>query len=162
MMREVMWRRLSKILDESIEVPDLMIIDGGRGQLNAIVGVMQELKLSIPSVAMSKGVMRHAGMEKFHTTEGKVISPDKNSAVMKYLQILRDEAHNFAIKTHRNKRSRAINLSKLEEIENIGQKRKQSLLNYFGSYKAVKEASIEELSQVKGIGKIIANKILGE
>jgi excinuclease ABC subunit C len=84
---------------------------------------------------------------------------DKNSPVMKYLQILRDEAHNFAIKKHRDKRSKAIKISSLNDIPDIGEIRKKSLLNYFGSYSAICDAKQEELEKVHGISKQLAEKI---
>lgn len=159
MLREVMKRRLAKVVSKTGPIPSLMIIDGGIQHMNVVKQVMENLELNIPFVCMAKGKERNAGKENFFLPGKASFTIDKNEPVMKYLQILRDEAHNFAIKTHRNKRSKAIYASELDLIENIGEKRKKALLNYFGSMQAIKIASVEELQQVKTINKSLAKTI---
>ncbi|MDE8611313.1 excinuclease ABC subunit UvrC [Rickettsia felis] len=159
MLRQVLTRRLTRLKNEPHKLPSLMIIDGGRGHLGVVKEVMDKFEMNIPFVCMSKGVDRNAGLEQFHMTGKEVFTLDKNLPIMKYLQILRDEAHNFAIKNHRLGRSRAIKLSSLDDIEGIGETRKKALLHYFGSYKAVCDATIDELTKVNGINKSLAEMI---
>ncbi|CAK6518661.1 excinuclease ABC subunit UvrC [Rickettsia helvetica] len=159
MLRQVLTRRLTRLKNEPHKLPNLMIIDGGRGHLGIVKEVMDKFEMNIPFVCMSKGVDRNAGLEQFHMTGKEVFTLDKNLPIMKYLQILRDEAHNFAIKNHRLGRSRAIKISSLDDIEGIGETRKKALLHYFGSYKAVCDATIDELAKVNGISKSLAEMI---
>ncbi|MFP3013193.1 MAG: excinuclease ABC subunit UvrC [Rickettsia sp.] len=159
MLRQVLTRRLTRLKNEPHKLPSLMIIDGGKGHLRLVKEVMDKFEMNIPFVCMSKGVDRNAGLEQFHMTGQEVFTLDKNLPTMKYLQILRDEAHNFAIKNHRLGRSRAIKLSSLDDIEGIGETRKKALLHYFGSYKAVCDATIDELTKVNGINKSLAEMI---
>jgi len=159
MLRQVLTRRLTRLKQEPHRSPSLMIIDGGKGHLGIVKEVMDKLEIYISFVCMSKGVDRNAGLEQFHMINREVFTLDKNLPLMKYLQILRDEAHNFAIKNHRLGRSRAIKLSSLDEIEGIGEVRKKSLLHYFGSYKAVSDATADELAKVSGISKSLAKMI---
>ena len=159
MLRQVLTRRLTRLKNEPHKLPSLMIIDGGKGHLGIVKEVMDKFEMNIPFVCMSKGVDRNAGLEQFHMTGKEVFTLDKNLPIMKYLQILRDEAHNFAIKNHRLGRSRAIKLSSLDDIEGIGETRKKALLHYFGSYKAVCDATIDELTKVNGINKSLAEMI---
>ncbi|WCR57304.1 MAG: UvrABC system protein C [Rickettsia asembonensis] len=160
---EMLWlvltRRLTRLKNEPHKLPSLMIIDGGKGHLRLVKEVMDKFEMNIPFVCMSKGVDRNAGLEQFHMTGKEVFTLDKNLPIMKYLQILRDEAHNFAIKNHRLGRSRSIKLSSLDDIEGIGETRKKALLHYFGSYKAVCDATIDELTKVNGINKSLAEMI---
>jgi excinuclease ABC subunit C len=159
MLRQVLTRRFTRLQREQNKTPSLMIIDGGKGHLSVVCEVMKKFNLTIPFVCMSKGPDRNAGKEQFHTMDRAVFTLDKNENIMRYLQILRDEAHNFAIKNHRKKRSKAISVSSLDEIKSIGKIRKTALLNYFGSYKAICEASITELSKVSTISKSCAKNI---
>jgi len=159
MIRQVLTRRLTRLKNEPHKLPSLMIIDGGRGHLGVVKEVMDKFEMNIPFVCMSKGPERNAGLEQFHMVGKEAFTIDKNLSVMKYLQILRDEAHNFAIKNHRLGRSRAIKLSSLDDIEGIGETRKKALLHYFGSYKAVCDATIDELAKVNGISKSLAEMI---
>ena len=159
MLRQVLTRRLTRLKNEPHKLPSLMIIDGGKGHLGIVKEVMDKFEMNIPFVCMSKGVDRNADLEQFHMTGKEVFTLDKNLPIMKYLQILRDEAHNFAIKNHRLGRSRAIKLSSLDDIEGIGETRKKALLHYFGSYKAVCDATIDELTKVNGINKSLAEMI---
>ncbi|HJD55002.1 MAG TPA: excinuclease ABC subunit UvrC [Rickettsia endosymbiont of Proechinophthirus fluctus] len=159
MLRQVLTRRLTRLRQEPHKLPSLMIIDGGKGHLGVVKEVMDKFEMNIPFVCMSKGVDRNAGFEQFHVIGKEVFTLDKNLPVMKYLQILRDEAHNFAIKNHRLGRSRAIKISRLDDIEGVGETRKKALLHYFGSYKAVCDATIYELAKVNGINKLLAEMI---
>lgn len=159
MLRHVLTRRFKRLEAEPFKAASLMIIDGGKGHLSVVEKIMTEFGLDIPFVCMSKGPDRNAGYEQFHMTGRDAFTLDKNLPVMKYLQILRDEAHNHAIKNHRLKRSKAIKISSLDDINSIGEVRKKALLHYFGSYKAICEATIDELSKVKGINQKIAKTI---
>ncbi|KJV62313.1 excinuclease ABC subunit UvrC [Rickettsia amblyommatis] len=159
MLRQVLTRRLTRLRQEPHKLPSLMIIDGGKGHLGVVKEVMDKFEMNIPFVCMLKGVERNAGLEQFHVIGKEVFTLDKNLLVMKYLQILRDEAHNFAIKNHRLGRSRAIKISSLDDIEGVGETRKKALLHYFGSYKAVCDATIDELAKVNGINKSLAEMI---
>ncbi|WP_342225103.1 excinuclease ABC subunit UvrC [Rickettsia endosymbiont of Urophora cardui] len=159
MLRQVLTRRLTRLKQEPHRLPSLMIIDGGKGHLGIVKEVMNKLQMDISFVCMSKGPDRNAGLEQFHMVGREVFTLNKNLPLMKYLQILRDEAHNFAIKNHRLSRSRAIKVSSLDEIEGIGDTRKKALLHYFGSYKAVSDATLDELSKIKGISKSLAKMI---
>lgn len=159
MLRKVLTRRFTRLKNEPHKSPSLMIIDGGKGHLSVVQKIMEEFNINIPFVCMSKGPDRNAGLEQFHMPDKEVFTLDKNLPVMKYLQILRDEAHNFAIKNHRLRRSKAIKSSSLDEIDSIGASRKKALLHYFGSYKAICEASIDELAKVQGISKNLATTI---
>lgn len=159
MLAEVMAKRLEKIIQNPSLKPSLMIIDGGKGHMNIVESVMQKYGLFVPFVCMSKGPNRNAGLEQFHIPGREVFTLDRDDKVMRYLQILRDEAHNFAIKSHRKKRSKKIKSSILDNIEGIGPKRKKDLLYHFGCAEAVKNASLEELENIQTIGKSVARKI---
>lgn len=159
MLREVLTRRFTRLKSEPARTPDLMIIDGGKGHMSTVLEVMNKFAINIPFVCMSKGPERNAGREQFHRPEKEVFTLDKNEGVMKYLQILRDEVHNFAIKSHRIKRSKSIRYSSLDDIPGIGEKRKKDLLGYFGSFKAVQEASLSDIAKVHGINKELAKII---
>lgn len=160
MLAEVLTRRMKKIKEGKSEAADLMIIDGGKGQLSTAKKVMIKMELDLNIVSMSKGVDRNAGKEIFHLLDGREFTLDKNTKPMKYLQILRDEAHNFAINSHRKKRGKNIYHSSLDKIPGIGQKKKKSLLNYFGGIEEVKNATLKDLMKVEGINKKIAEIIL--
>ncbi len=159
MLREVLRRRLKRLKSEPQRKADLMIIDGGKGHMSIVSEIMNELGLHIPFVCMSKGADRNSGREQFHVPNREVFTLDKNNATMKYLQILRDEVHNFAIKSHRNKRSSAIKHSSLDIIPAIGSARKKALLNYFGSFNAISDATESELRKVDGISDELAKTI---
>ena len=155
MLMEVLTRRLSKLED----TPDLLLIDGGEGQLTSARSVLDELKLDIPLVCISKGIERNAGKEVFHQTGKPAFTLDKSVPVMKYLQILRDEAHRFAITGHRKKRSQAMNFSVLSQIPGIGPKRRKVLINHFTSIAEIKDASIEVLRKLEGLNQKLAEEI---
>jgi excinuclease ABC subunit C len=159
MLREVLTRRIKRLKNDQARKPDLMIIDGGKGHMKIVSEVLAELGVELDFVCMSKGVDRNSGREQFHRPNRDSFTLDKNLEVMKYLQILRDEVHNFAIKSHRGKRSRAIKISSLDNIPKIGKSRKKALLNYFGSFKAICDATSKELANVEGISKELAEII---
>lgn len=159
MMEEVLTRRFKGA--EKDNHPDLIILDGGKGQLSVSENVMHELGLThIPMVAIAKGPDRNAGRERFFMPGRDEFSIDFQSPVMYYLQRLRDEAHRFAIGTHRAKRERKIEKSVLDTIPGVGPKRKKALLQYFGSARHVAEASVKDLMKVDGISRDRAQTIL--
>jgi excinuclease ABC subunit C len=165
MMREVLGRRFSRLLKESPAReasgwPDLLLIDGGKGQLSAVLGVMEELGVDdVPVVAISKGPDRNAGRERFHMPGGKSFTLDDGHPVLYYLQRLRDEAHRFAIGAHRQRRAKTFHKSALDGISGIGPKRKKALLHHFGSAKAVENAGLKDLEAVDGVSTAVAETI---
>jgi excinuclease ABC subunit C len=165
MMREVMRRRYSRLMREDPDQsrghwPDLVLIDGGRGQLNAVIEALDELGIgSLNVMAISKGRQRNAGQEKFHRPgQGSFTLPDGHPALY-FLQRLRDEAHRFAIGSHRVRRSRKLVVSPLDRIPGVGPKRKRALLHHFGSAKAVGRAGRMDIEKVEGISKKTARLI---
>jgi excinuclease ABC subunit C len=162
MMREMITRRFQPLIRDETNAPwpDLLLIDGGQGQLNAVLQVMADLGVSdIPVVAIAKGPDRNAGRERFFIPGKSAFSLEPNDPVLYFLQRIRDEAHRFAITSHRAKRSRAIASNPLDEVPEIGAKRKKALLLHFGSAKAVAESGLADLQKVEGISKAMARKI---
>ncbi len=162
MMREVMQRRFSRLLKEDGLVwPDLVLIDGGKGQLSAVSGVLEDLGVleRTTLVAIAKGPDRNAGRETFHMLGQPEFTLPPKTPVLYYLQRLRDEAHRFAIGTHRAKRKKQMHTSPLDAIEGIGPSRKKALLAWFGSAKAVASAAADDLAKVDGISKKLAGSI---
>jgi excinuclease ABC subunit C len=165
MMREVLQRRFARALKEDPERdrgtwPDLILIDGGQGQLNVAQAVFEELGVADIAVAgIAKGPDRNAGRERFFVPGRAPFSLDPRDPVLYFLQRLRDEAHRFAIGTHRAKRVKALGHSPLDEIAGVGARRKQALLHHFGSARAVARAGLSELERVAGISKTVAKKI---
>ena len=164
MMREMLTRRFSRLLTESPDNreawPDLLLIDGGQGQLSAVLGVLTELGISdLKVVGVAKGPDRDAGREHFHMHGKPSFMLEARDPVLYYVQRLRDEAHRFAIGTHRAKRSKAIGINPLDEIAGIGPTRKKALLQSFGSAKAVSRAGVSDLSAVSGVNKQLAQAI---
>ncbi len=154
MLREVLTRRFKRLQEESDNKPDLVLIDGGAGQLSVATQVLEELGIdNITYVGIAKGVDRNAGREHFFIRGREPFQLPENDAVLHYLQRLRDEAHRFAIGVHRNKRSKSMQVSELDSIAGIGAARKKALLHHFGSARSVAAASIEEIGQVTGISK---------
>ena len=159
MMREVMTRRLRRGKAED-NLPDLMLIDGGLGQLSSVIQVMDALDIHVPVMAVAKGPERDAGNEKLFVPGSKEpILLEHNSALLHFIQRLRDEAHRFAVGSHRIKRRKNTQRATLDEIEGIGPHRRKILIQHFGSPRAVLEASLPELMQVEGINENIAKKI---
>ena len=140
-------------------MPELIIIDGGKGQYSVSREVLNELGLhDLPILAVAKGKNRNAGEEKIYH-ENKEYILKKNDPLLFFIQRLRDEAHRFAISTHRAKRKKSLSRSLLDQIEGIGKQRKRSLLNHFGSARSVESASLEDLKSVEGIEESVARKI---
>jgi excinuclease ABC subunit C len=161
MMRQVMKRRYGRIKIEGSKFPELVILDGGLGQLSVALDVFKELGVEkeFDVIAIAKGPDRNAGNEDFYQPNKAPFKLSKNDPVLYFLQNLRDEVHRFAITGHRAKRSKALVSSQLDEIEDIGKIRKKALLNYFGSIALIKSASIEDLCKVEGISQSLAEKI---
>ena len=167
MMREVMRRRFSRAMKEREDGdcstwPDLVLIDGGLGQLNAVTETLVDLGLSMEDVTLvsiAKGVERNAGREQFFRPGKAPFRLPENAPVLYYLQRLRDEAHRWAIGAHRAKRSADIKKSPLDEIEGIGPARKKALLQYFGSAKEVARAKLADLRAVDGVSEAMASRI---
>ncbi len=161
MMREVMYRRLKRGIVEN-DLPSAMLIDGGKGQLSSVQQIMDELGIhSIALLAVAKGEQRNAGKETLFlgTEPDKEIHLDLKSDLIHLIQRLRDEAHRFAIGSHRIKRAKNMFHETLTEIEGIGEKRKKALLQHFGSPRAIASASLEQIRRVEGISEKIAKKI---
>ncbi|GBR52569.1 excinuclease ABC subunit C [Neokomagataea thailandica NBRC 106555] len=162
MMREVMERRFKNHQSASPEsLPDLLLIDGGQGQFNAVRDILSALGVNVPIAAMAKGPDRDAGREWFFTQHKAPFQLPERDPVLYYLQRLRDEAHRFAITTHRTGRSKKLKSSALDSIPNIGPARKKLLLNHFGSSKGVQQASLDTLLAVPGINHSMAETIYG-
>jgi excinuclease ABC subunit C len=165
MMREVLGRRFARALKEDPERargawPDLVLIDGGAGQLSSALDVFGELGITDVAVAaIAKGPDRNAGRERFFVPGKAPFSLDPRDPVLYFLQRLRDEAHRFAIGTHRARRAKSIGHSLLDDIPGIGAHRKRALLHHFGSARTVARAGLAELERVDGISKRVAKKI---
>ena len=160
-MRQVLDRRYRKIVEGEGRLPDLILIDGGKGQVSAAYQVLGELGLSdLPMVGVAKGEERKPGLEQLIFPErSEPLRLPADNPGLHLIQQIRDEAHRFAISGHRNRRAKARNRSTLEEISGVGAKRRQRLLSRFGGLKGVASASIEELTQVEGISRELAEKI---
>ena len=165
MMKEVLERRFKRLLTEDTKQhsdswPDLLLIDGGAGQIGKVQKILDELNVKdVALIGIAKGPNRNAGQERFFMTGKKPLRLSQDDPVLYYLQRLRDEAHRFAITTHRTKRSKAMTHSSLEEISGIGSGRKKALLHAFGSAKAVEGAGIKDLARVPQISSALAKKI---
>jgi len=163
MMAAMMRRRFSRMIkerDEGAPVPDLVLIDGGKGQLSAVLEVMEELGvMDIPVAAIAKGPERDAGKEAFYIPGKAPFKLPHNDPVLYYLQRLRDEAHRFAIGGHRAKRKKAMTDNPLDGVPGIGPARKKALLTHFGSAKAVRDAALKDLEAVDGVSKAMAKRI---
>ncbi len=162
MMREVLMRRFAKLSEQNFQdnAPDLLVIDGGIGQLNIAIDIIKENKINnIEVISISKDKNRRYGNEKIHSKEKGSFILDKNDPVFFFLQRIRDEAHRFAIGSHRARRTKQINYSKLDDIVGIGQRRKQQLMRHFGSIKSIKEASYDDIIKVPGISEKLAKDI---
>jgi excinuclease ABC subunit C len=167
MMKEVLERRFKRLLKEDPERksdawPDLLLIDGGAGQVSAVAGILAELGIDdVPFVGVAKGIDRDHGKEEFHKPGAAPFALKHNDPVLYFVQRLRDEAHRFAIGTHRAKRAKAIGATPLDEIPGVGATRKRALLAHFGSAKAVSRANLADLKAVDGISETLAEAIYG-
>ncbi len=167
MMKEVLRRRFGRLVKEEEEGqpaarPDLVLIDGGMGQVGAVSEIMADLGVDdIPVVGVAKGPDRDAGLERFYIPGKPYFMLEPKSPVLYYLQRLRDEAHRFAIGTHRTRRAMDMRRNPLDEIEGVGPTRKRALLHAFGSASGVARASIEDLAKVDGVSEALAVRIYG-
>jgi excinuclease ABC subunit C len=166
MMREVFRRRFARQLDEAPDRddgtwPDLVLIDGGKPQLNAAKAVLEDLGIEdVCMVGVAKGPHHgRDGREVFHMLDGREFQLPVNAPVLFYLQRLRDEVHRFAIGAHRDKRSKAIGASPLDEVPGIGPARKKALLMHFGTGRAVRNASLEDLKKAPGVSAGVAQQV---
>ncbi len=162
MIKEVLERRFKRALQEKdnyLTFPDLVLIDGGKGQYSSARSSLNELGLhDIPVIAIAKGKLRNSGNEVFFHN-GKELKFEKNDPTLFFLQRIRDEAHRFAVSAHRAKRKKGMTSSLLDQIEGIGSIRKRALLNHFGSARAVESASLDEIESVDGVEEKVARKI---
>jgi excinuclease ABC subunit C len=166
MMREVMERRFGRALEEDADRtsgtwPDLVLIDGGKGQMSAVKAVIEELGIEdLPLISIAKGPHHgRDGREVFHFPDGREKMLPENSPLLFHLQRLRDEVHRFAIGAHRDKRSRAITASPLDEVPGIGPARKRALLLHFGTASGVRAASLEDLQRAPGVSSAVAQTV---
>ena len=167
MMKEVLTRRFKRLLKDDPDRdkglwPDLLLIDGGAGQVSAVREIMKEYGVEdVPMVGVAKGVDRDAGKEEFHRTGQRPFALRHNDPVLYFVQRLRDEAHRFAIGTHRAKRAKSQMANPLDEISGVGASRKRALLAHFGSAKAVSRANLADLKAVEGVSEALAERIYG-
>ena len=165
MMKEVLGRRFKRLLKEDPERkseawPDLLLIDGGAGQVSAVRDIMREWGVNdIAMIGVAKGIDRNAGKEEFYRTGKPVMALRQNDPVLYFVQRLRDEAHRFAIGTHRAKRAKSNMKNPLDDIDGVGPKRKKALLAHFGSAKAVTRANLVDLKAVEGVSDAMAEII---
>ena len=165
MMKEVLTRRFQRLLKEdpdrtSGNWPDLLLIDGGAGQVSAVAGIMKDLEVDdIPMIGVAKGVDREAGKEEFHRTGLHPMALRHNDPVLYFIQRMRDEVHRFAIGTHRAKRAKSVGATPLDDVPGVGAARKRALLAHFGSAKAVARANLSDLTVVEGISGAMAETI---
>jgi excinuclease ABC subunit C len=162
-MREVLQRRYEKVARGEGVVPDLILIDGGRGQVNAARTVLAELGFAdVDLMGVAKGPERKPGLEEIVLADGRVLQLDKDHPGLHLIQSIRDEAHRFAITGHRHRRAKRRVTSTLESISGIGAKRRRQLLERFGGLKGVQAASVDDLAQVEGISRTLAERIYRE
>ena len=165
MMREVLTRRFQRLLKEdpdreSEAWPDLLLIDGGAGQVTATRQIMESLGITdVPFVGVAKGIDRDQGKEEFHRPGRSAMALKRNDPVLYFIQRLRDEAHRYAIGAHRAKRAKTISATPLDDIPGVGATRKRALLTHFGSAKAVSRANLADLKAVDGVSEAMAQKI---
>ncbi len=165
MMKEVLTRRFERLLKEDPDRqsgawPDLLLIDGGAGQVSAVTGILEDLGVEdVPIVGVAKGIDRDLGKEEFHRPGQRPFSLQHNSPVLYFIQRLRDEAHRWAIGAHRAKRAKSIGATPLDEVPGIGAARKRALLAHFGSAKAVSRAGLTDLKAVDGISEAVAQTV---
>jgi excinuclease ABC subunit C len=160
-MRQVLTRRYEKIAAGEGIAPDVILIDGGKGQIGVAVEVIEEVGLTdVLLVGVAKGETRKPGLEQLVVpSRGQTLQLPRDSGALHLVQTIRDEAHRFAITGHRARRGKARVTSSLEEVEGIGTKRRQRLLTRFGGLQGVRAASVDDLCQVEGIHRALAEKI---
>lgn len=160
-MKQALMRRYKRILDEKLELPDLVIVDGGKGQLTQAEEVFLELGIDTGLLlGVSKGADRKVGMEQLWLVgEHRPLVLDESNKALHIIQHIRDEAHRFAITKHRQQRKKSATKSLLEEIPGVGAKRRQSLLKHFGGWQEIEKASVKDIAKAPGISPAIAQKI---
>jgi excinuclease ABC subunit C len=160
-LREAVKRRYTRIRDGEVPAPDLLLIDGGRGQVNAVLPVLAGLGFgALPVIGVSKGPDRKPGQERLHRGgSGQVLALAPDSPALRLIQRIRDEAHRFAIQGHRRRRARRHQESVLETVPGLGPAKRRALLSHFGGLQGVVRAGAADLSQVKGIGAALAQVI---
>ena len=160
-MSQVVRRRYTRLIKEEAKLPDIILIDGGKGQISVAKKELDELQiLHIPILGVAKGTTRKPGLENLILAlEKKTVDCDSSSPALHLIQHIRDEAHRFAITAHRQRRKKTRNSSTLEDIEGIGNKRRQSLIKHFGGMQGIAKAGIDDLANVQGINKNLAQKI---
>ncbi|MEM5544057.1 excinuclease ABC subunit UvrC [Sulfitobacter sp. AS92] len=167
MMKEVLHRRFKRLIKEDPDRsrglwPDLLLIDGGAGQVSAVASIMAQHGVqNIPMIGVAKGIDRDAGKEEFHRVGKRVMALRHNDPVLYFVQRLRDEAHRFAIGTHRAKRAKGVSATPLDDVPGVGAARKRALLAHFGSAKAVGRANLSDLKAVEGVSDALAETIYG-
>ena len=165
MMKEVLKRRFKRLLKEDPDReteawPDLLLIDGGAGQISAVKEIMDDLGVEdVPFIGVAKGIDRDQGKEEFHRPGSTAFALKRNDPVLYFVQRMRDEAHRFAIGAHRNKRAKAVSATPLDDVPGVGAARKRALLAHFGSAKAVTRANLADLKAVEGVSEGLAQKI---
>ncbi len=165
MMKEVLTRRFQRLLKEDPDRetgawPDLILIDGGAGQVAAVMEIMEEMGVEdVPMIGVAKGIDRDAGKEEFHRPGRTPFALPHNAPVLYFVQRLRDEAHRWAIGAHRAKRAKAVGATPLDEVPGVGASRKRALLRHFGSAKAVSRAGLDDLKAVEGISEKVAQTV---
>jgi excinuclease ABC subunit C len=166
MMREVFQRRFARAQEDdpdrdSGQWPDLVLIDGGKGQMSSVKAALEEIGVDdVPLIAIAKGPHHgRDGREVFHFPDGRELTLPVNAPVLFYLQRLRDEVHRYAIGAHRAKRSKAITVSPLDEVPGVGPSRKKALLLHFGTARAVRNASLEDLQKAPGVSAAVAQTV---
>ena len=165
MMKEVLSRRFKRLLKEDPDRqgdtwPDLLLIDGGAGQVSAVAEIMADLGVEgVPFIGVAKGIDRDAGKEEFHRPGQRPFALKRNDPVLYFIQRLRDEAHRFAIGTHRAKRAKSVAATPLDDVPGVGATRKRALLSHFGSARAVSRADLADLKAVEGISGALAETI---
>lgn len=160
-MSQVIRRRYTRLVKENASLPDLIIIDGGKGQIGVAKKELYELQLThIPILGVAKGASRKPGLENLILALGnKTVDCDSSSPALHLIQHIRDESHRFAITAHRQRRKKTRGRSKLEDIEGIGNKRRQSLIKHFGGIQGIAKAGVDDIAMVPGINKSLAQKV---
>ena len=164
-MQQILKRRYKRVLQDDGKLPDMVIIDGGKGQLGVAARVFEELQIlgSVVLLAVSKGRARRLGEEQLHLFGNiRAIMPGRTSAALHLIQRVRDEAHRFALIGHRQRRAKARTESPLQQIEGVGDTRRRNLLRYFGGLREITHAGIEDLAKVPGISPTLAQRIYNQ
>jgi excinuclease ABC subunit C len=159
-MRQALLRRYTRLKSDEAKLPDILLVDGGKGQLTQAEHVLEDLQIQgILLIGVAKGEGRKAGLETLHFCDRAPLQLPADGLALHFIQQIRDEAHRFAITGHRQRRDKARNTSTLETIPGVGAKRRRELLRHFGGLAEIKRASVEELHKVPGISVALAEKI---